>query len=128
MELIFGVFNFFIIGIVYLIMFILFSVVGAIVAGPTYFYKNDLTGEIKSIRKGFSFTYLFFGPLVPLIRGHFTSFIIALIIDLFSFGFIRIVYVFVINRTYANHLTTKGYVPFQPYQDNIVIDNEIIDV
>ncbi len=98
----------------YLVFLIIFAIIGAIVAGPARFYKNERTGHTKVIRRGFSFTYLFFGPFVPLIRGHFSSFAIALIIELLSFSIARFVYIFVINKTYTNKLLNDGYVEISP--------------
>ncbi len=111
----------------YIVVLIIFAIIGAICAGPTRVYKNETTGHTKILKRGFSFTYLFFGPFVPLIRGHFSSFAIAMIIELFSLSLARFVYVFVINKTYSNKLLNDGYVEISPYYHSTSVE-DVIDI
>ncbi len=112
---------------IWTVIFIVFAVIGAIIAGPTRFYKNEATGQVKVLRKGFSFTYYFFGFWVPMVRGDLVSFFIALAIDIFSLGTARFIYVFIINRTYVNKLLKDGYVEVLP--NYVPVDgSDVIDV
>lgn len=67
------------------------------------------TGDTKIVKRGFSFTYLFFGCLVPLFRGHVSGFFISLAISIFTIGFGHIVLSFSYNKMYINHLVKNGY-------------------
>ncbi len=127
MNIIADLFYFMLITIFYFITLIVLSITGAIIAGPPNYFKHPVNGSIKVVRKGFSFTYLFFGAFVPLFRGHFKSFAIALILDLLSLSLFRFVYVFFINKSYADYLVSQGYEQFNPYDVNETIE-EVIDI
>jgi hypothetical protein len=74
--------------------------------------KHPKTGIIKPGFFGFSWTYLFFGFWVPLIRGHFPMagihFLIA-IASFFSFGMLQIILSFFFNKFYTTRLLEDGF-------------------
>ena len=68
---------------------------------------NPSTGAAVPAYMGLSISYLFFGPLVPLVRGHF---IWALIGTLLAFtGVGHIWAAFVYNEKHKNYLIVQGY-------------------
>jgi len=64
--------------------------------------KNGLRREVKS---GFSWTTLFFGAWVPLLRGMW----VQLFIMFATLGFAYFYYIFTINRIYARKLIEDGW-------------------
>ena len=73
-----------------------------------YVLKND-NGVVKQVKKGFSFTILFFGILVPLFRGDYKWFLISLIAVPASMGIFWLFMMFKYNEWYKNDLLEKGY-------------------
>ena len=67
------------------------------------------SGVAKTVKKGFSWTMLFFGIFVPLLRGDFKYFILSLIASLVTFGFSWLIFPFFYNKLYLNDLLEKGY-------------------
>jgi hypothetical protein len=69
--------------------------------------KNPLTGEIKQAPVGFSWTTLFFGLFVPLIRADWLMAVIMLGVAMITFGLSNIVFAFVYNKLYIKNLIYK---------------------
>jgi hypothetical protein len=65
--------------------------------------------NIKEAPVGFSWTSLFFGPLVPLIRSDFMIFLMCFILSIISSGISSIIQAFVYNKAYARSLIQAGY-------------------
>lgn len=88
------------------------------------------SGLIKEVKIGFSWTTLFFGLFVPLIRGDLKwaliMFGIALIVGVPTYGigsFIsNLVFAFIYNKLYVRDLLEKGYRP-QNEEDVAIISN-----
>ena len=74
-----------------------------------YTLKND-NGVTKQVKKGFSWTMLFFGIFVPLIRGDIKWFVISLVAAFVTVGISWLVFPFIYNKLYLNDLLNKGYV------------------
>ena len=68
-------------------------------------------GVIKQVKLGFSWTMLFFGVFVPLIRGDFKWAIISLLAALLTCGFAWFVFPFIYNKIYIKELIEKGWLP-----------------
>lgn len=75
------------------------------------------TGYRKQVKKGFSWTVLFFGALVPLIRGDFKWAVIMMlvgIIGLPTYGTLNLIstvlFSFNYNDLYIDDLVEKGYI------------------
>lgn len=64
--------------------------------------KNGLKQQVKS---GFSWTTLFFGVWVPIMRGMWAQ----VAIMFFTCGFAYFYYIFTINRIYARKLIEDGW-------------------
>ena len=73
-----------------------------------YTLKND-NGVEKKVKKGFSWTMLFFGVLVPLVRGDWFYFFITLVLAPLTFGISWLVFPFIYNKLYLERLLDKGY-------------------
>ena len=79
--------------------------------------RHYASGHEITCKKGFSWTTLFFGALVPLFRGDLKWFFIMLITNLivaaltFGFGLIVtwVVFACIYNSRYINDLGKKGY-------------------
>ena len=74
-----------------------------------YTLKNE-NGVTKEVKKGFSWTMLFFGVFVPLVRGDWKWFLITLIAAFVTFGISWLIFPFFYNKIYLNELLEKGYV------------------
>lgn len=70
--------------------------------------KNEY-GVVKRVKHGFSWTMLFFGVFVPLLRGDLKWFIISFALAFFTFGFSWLVMPFIYNKQYLEDLLNKGY-------------------
>lgn len=70
--------------------------------------KND-KGVTKKVKSGISWTYFFFGSLVPLFRGDWKWTIISLLLAPVTFGISHIVFFIKYNDWYMNDLQDKGY-------------------
>lgn len=74
-----------------------------------YTLKNK-DGVTKEVKKGFSWTMLFFGVCVPLVRGDWKWFLISLLAGLVTCGISWLIFPFFYNKIYLNELLEKGYV------------------
>lgn len=68
-------------------------------------------GIIKQVKLGFSWTMLFFGIFVPLVRGDFKWFLIALLVSAITCGIAWFVFPFIYNKIYIKELIEKGWLP-----------------
>lgn len=88
------------------------------------------SGLVKEVKIGFSWTTLFFGLFVPLVRGDIKwaliMFGIALLAGVPTCGigsFIsNLVFAFIYNKLYVRDLLEKGYRP-QSQEDATIISN-----
>lgn len=88
------------------------------------------SGLVKEVKIGFSWTTLFFGLFVPLVRGDIKwaliMFGIALLAGVPTYGigsFIsNLVFAFIYNKLYVRDLLEKGYRP-QSQEDATIISN-----
>lgn len=71
---------------------------------------HPTSGLIKKGNYGFSWTYLFFGWFVPLIRGELGIAILHLILTFCTFGLWQIIFAFMYNKQYMTRMLEKGYV------------------
>lgn len=71
--------------------------------------KNTETGDVKTVKEGFSWTNLFFGVFVALYRWDLLGFLIMLICNIISGGFTLIVFPFFYNSMYVYFLKLRGY-------------------
>lgn len=81
---------------------------------PT-FMKHSITGEMKSAPIGFSWTVLFFGFFVPLLRGDIKWAALMFAAAIISGGLANIAFAFAYNALYRDELVQRG---FRPMQDN----------
>ncbi len=110
--------NFFVFFVIYFIIFVLVLIFALVLGGAPIALQNKSTGHTKVLRPRFSFTYYFFGAWTPLFRGHWISFAIALVIDIFTIGIGRLVYAFFINKYYIQYLKEKGYEVINQFDPN----------
>ena len=68
------------------------------------------SGLMKTGYYGFSWTYLFFGWFVPLIRGELTIALLHLVITIVTFGLWQFIIAFLYNKQYMTRMLEKGYV------------------
>ena len=68
--------------------------------------KNHI---VKEAPVGFSWTVLFFGGFVPLVRGDWAYFFIMLIASIVTFGISGIIFAFIYNRIYLQNSLNKGF-------------------
>ena len=78
-------------------------------AYTTLSMENPNTGGIKEAPVGFSWTCLFFGFFVPMIRGHWGAAFVWFLLVLITFGFANFVLIFIYNKQYLNYLIGNGF-------------------
>ncbi|AHN34853.1 hrgC [Helicobacter pylori oki112] len=69
---------------------------------------------------GFSWTTLFFGFFVPIIRGDARWAIVMVVVTLFTFVLSNIVFAFIYNKQYTTKLLESGYEPTDEYSRGIL--------
>lgn len=72
--------------------------------------KNQF-GALKEVKVGFSWTMLFFGFFVPLLRGDWKWAVFSLCLSLITCGVCWFVLPFFYNKIYIKGLIEKGWVP-----------------
>ena len=75
------------------------------------FVKNPMTGEVKKVKRGFSWTMLFFGAFVPLFRGDWKWFFLSWLLAIVTVGIAWLVLPFKYNKIYMKELHMKGFRP-----------------
>ena len=70
--------------------------------------RND-QGITKTVKDGVSWTFFFFGCLVPLFRGDWKWFLLSLVATFVTFGLSNFVFMFKYNEWYRNDLLERGY-------------------
>ncbi len=81
--------------------------------------KNG-SGLLMSVPVGFSWTVLFFGPLVPLFRGDVKWLFMMLGITVITGGIAAIIFPFIYNKIYIKELMTKGFKPADEYSKGLL--------
>lgn len=71
---------------------------------------HSVSGIAKNGYVGYSWTYLFFGWFVPVVRGELGVGVLHLVITLVSFGLSQLIFPFLYNRQYMNRMLTSGWV------------------
>ncbi len=69
------------------------------------------TGFMKETKLGFSWTTLFFGVIIPAIRGDWKHFIMMFLLDWITAGIAYFVWPFIYNKMYIRKLLEMGWVP-----------------
>ena len=72
--------------------------------------QNPTNGLTRMGYFGFSWTYLFFGWFVPLIRGELGVAALHFFFTLITCGLWQIVFAFLYNKQYMRRMLEKGYV------------------
>jgi len=72
--------------------------------------KHSGSGMMKTGQYGFSWTYLFFGWFVPLIRGELGVAALHLLFTMFSAGIWQFIVCFLYNKQYMTRMLTNGWV------------------
>ena len=72
--------------------------------------QNPSNGLTKNGFFGFSWTYLFFGWLVPLFRGELGVGALHLLFTVCTFGLWQLIVAFLYNKQYMTRMLEKGYV------------------
>ena len=70
---------------------------------------HSVSGIAKNGFIGYSWTYLFFGWFVPVVRGELGVGVLHLVITLVSFGLSQLIFPFLYNRQYMNRMLTSGW-------------------
>ncbi len=72
--------------------------------------QHPAIGLTKTGYFGFSWTYLFFGWFVPLIRGELGVAALHLLFSVVTFGLWQLIMSFLYNKQYMTRMLEKGYV------------------
>ena len=78
-------------------------------AFATVTIKDKKNHIVKEAPVGFSWTVLFFGGFVPLVRGDWSYFFIMLVAGIVTFGISGILFAFIYNRIYLQNSLNKGF-------------------
>ena len=71
--------------------------------------KHASSGLVKTGKYGFSWTYFFFGWLVPLIRGELQVALLHVIFTMVTLGIWQFINAFLYNKQYMTRLLTAGW-------------------
>lgn len=71
--------------------------------------KHTSSGLTKTGYYGFSWTYLFFGWLVPVFRGELGVAALHLLFTMFSLGIWQLIASFMYNKQHMQRLITSGW-------------------
>lgn len=82
--------------------------------------KNQ-TGAIKTAPTGFSWTMLFFGCFVPLLRGDFKWFFMSLAASVVTVGISWFIMPFIYNKRYISNLLESGFTPSDDVSQNELV-------
>lgn len=72
--------------------------------------QHPVNGLTKNGYYGYSWTYLFFGWLVPLFRGELGVAALHMLFTAFTLGLWQIIVSFLYNKQYMTRMLEKGYV------------------
>ena len=72
--------------------------------------KNNQSGLTKIGCYGFSWTYLFFGPFVPMFRGELGVGALHFVFAFFSAGISNIIFAFIYNKQYLIRQLQEGWI------------------
>jgi hypothetical protein len=72
--------------------------------------KHEASGLVRPGYVGFSWTYLFFGWFVPLIRGEIGIAALHVLFTFLTFGLWQLVFCFFYNKQYMTRKLTSGWV------------------
>lgn len=94
--------------------------IGALVAGVImkgekfvmYYPELERKFEVKS---GFSISYYFLGPIIPLVNGYVIGLFVTLVLEIITFGLARIPFSFLYNRFYISWLEKNGFQKINSY-------------
>ncbi len=71
--------------------------------------KHSESGMIQNGAYGFSWTYLFFGWMVPLIRGELGVAALHLLFSIVTFWLWQLIAAFLYNKQYMTRMLTNGW-------------------
>ncbi len=71
--------------------------------------KNEQTGQIRECPEGFSWTMLFFGFFVPMMRQDYGWAWVCFFMSLLTLGLYSIITAFFYNGSYIKRLELDGY-------------------
>ena len=74
------------------------------------YIRHEQSGITKNGHYGFSWTYLFWGWLVPIIRGEVGIGALHLLFSIFTLGIWQIIVCFLYNKQYMTRMLTTGWV------------------
>jgi hypothetical protein len=103
-------------GVLGVFLFIFLLVFGPALLGIFVFkqkpvlLKHKDSGIRKTARLGWSWTYYYFGFLVPIFRGEITIAVLHLVITIFTLGLFQIVWSFLYNKQHMTRLMTSGWI------------------
>lgn len=97
-----------VIVIAYLVFYAVLIVVGLLTRSGSFQMVQESTGRTVTLKRGFVFPYLFFGPLYPLFKGHISGFFLTLVMEVFN-PYSRFGLVFCYMERYEAWLYDQGY-------------------
>lgn len=71
--------------------------------------KHEASGMMKEGYFGFSWTYLFFGALVPMFRGEIGVGCLHMLFNIFSLGIWQIIVCWLYNKQYMTRMLQSGW-------------------
>ena len=97
----------FVVGFV--VLFGILLLLGFLLKGERFTMYQEATGKSIEVKRGFSFTYMFFGSFVPLFRGHIGGFFLTFFVEVCSCGLAHLIFLFCYNGMYINWLANNGF-------------------
>lgn len=94
--------------VAYLVFYAVLIVVGLLTRSSSFQMVQESTGKTVTLKRGFVFPYLFFGPFYPLFKGHISGFFLTLIMECCN-PYSRFALVFCYMERYETWLYDQGY-------------------
>ena len=102
----FSIWHWFIVLILFSPIILGFAIMGA---QKKIMLKHTQSGLIKYGYVGYSWTYLIFGWIVPIIRGEIGIGVLHLILTAITFGLFQAIMPFLYNKQFTSRLLTTGW-------------------
>jgi hypothetical protein len=87
---------------------------------------NNRTDDVKTVPVGFSFTIIFFGFFVPMVRGDLKGTLIGFGFSWLAWFVGNIIFAFFYNKRYINSLLDSGYDPIDEATTQLLKEKNII--
>lgn len=88
--------------------------------------KHSVSNSLKEVKYGFSWSSLFFGPIIPLLRGDIIWCILWFVLTGSTVLLFWMIFPFIYNKLYLKKLLSSGYIPANKPSENFLLSKNLI--